>query len=111
MHLSDCLRHNVGGGPGCLEIEAARNAVDVKHFAYKIKRWTGTALKGIGVDGRKGDASASDEFVLEGGTTGNLILVVGEHVDQAVELFPVQATPRGTLTAAERFLRQIIPKA
>ena len=111
MHLSDCLRHDVGGGPCCLKIEAARNAVDVKHFACKIKSWTGAALKGIGVDGRKGDASASDEFVLEGGATGNLILVVGKHVDQPVELFPVQATPRGTLTAAEHFLRQIIPKA
>ena len=94
-----------------MEIEAARNAVDVKHFACKIKRWTGTALKGIGVDGRKGDASASDEFVLEGGATGNLILVVGEHVDQTVEFFLVQAAPRGTLTTVERFLRQIFPKA
>ena len=64
-----------------MEVEAARNAIDVKYFACEIKSWTGAALKGIGVDGRKGDASAGDEFVLEGGTAGNLVLVVGEHVD------------------------------
>ena len=51
-------------GPCCLEIEAARDAVNVQQFASEKKSWTNSALHGLEADFAEANAAAGDEFVL-----------------------------------------------
>ena len=37
MVRGDGLGNGIGGGPGCLEIEASRDAIDVEHLASEIE--------------------------------------------------------------------------
>ena len=44
------LCYGVGSGPGGLEVEASRDAVDVEHFASEVEVGHVTTLKGRWID-------------------------------------------------------------
>lgn len=49
-HSSLHHRGNIAGAPGCLQIEAAGETVDIEHFTGKIETRTNFAFKGTHID-------------------------------------------------------------
>ena len=89
----DGFGDGVGGAPGGLEVEAARDAIDIEDLSCEIDVGEVFAFEGVGIDSREIDAATGDEFVLEGGTACNLVGIVAEGVDQTVQFFLAQVLP------------------
>ena len=70
-----------------MEVEAARDAVDIEELTGEVEVGAVATLKGRGVDAAEGDAAAGDELVLEGGAGGDGVGVGGEEGDEAREGF------------------------
>ena len=59
---------HIPGAPGCLEVEAAGNGVNIKDFAGEEQSWYGLASEGFDVDAFKAHTSAGyDICKLSGG--------------------------------------------
>ena len=58
--------YGVGRCPGSLEVEAARDTVNVEHFAGKIKLGDVKAFQRCWIDGTERETAAGDELILEG---------------------------------------------
>lgn len=58
------LAGDIAGGPGGLEIEPAREPVDVEQFAGGVEAWDEAAFHGAEVDLGEADTAAGDEFIL-----------------------------------------------
>ena len=63
--FSYMLSHHISRGPGCLQIEATGDGIDVEHFAGKEEVWAYLALQGMQVDVAEADAAAGNKLLLE----------------------------------------------
>ena len=88
------MGHGKGRGPRSLEIEASRNSVNVEHLTSKVKARTSAALQCIGVDGRKGNASTSDELIMVGSASAGGIAIGCEHINESAQFLLIQASQR-----------------
>ena len=85
--MSDAPCHRIGCCPGGLEVETAGDAVDVEDFACEIEMGNMTAFEGGEVDGLERHPATGDELVLERRTTGYLINIILQDVNQSVNVF------------------------
>ena len=69
-----------------------------------------TAFEGREVDGLQGHTATGDKFVLERRTTGNLIFVIQEDIDQTVDVLLVQFRPTYGSPLPQSLLQQIRPQ-
>ena len=86
----DAFCHSVCGGPCSLKVEAARDAVDVKHFASIEEMGRPFRFEGLFIDAVEGDSSTSDKLIFVGTATCDLVSVVGEQVGKSVDAFFTQ---------------------
>ena len=70
----------------------------------------GATLERGWIDGGQRYATTGDELVLKGRATGNLVGVVDEGVGESVELFLVEAAPRGMGPAGKGSFCEIGPQ-
>ena len=82
--FSYVLSHYISRGPGCLQIEAAGDGIDVEHFAGKEEVRAHLALQGMQVDVVEADTAAGNKLFFEGSLAVHLIEVVGEGFYQQV---------------------------
>lgn len=101
--------HSVGGGPGGLEVESARHAIDVEHFAGIEKARGCLGLQRGLVHGVERYAATGDELVLIGTAAGYLVAVVGEQIDQAVDAFLAYLAATAPLQLG--FVQKVGPQA
>lgn len=83
----------MSGGPCCLKIEAAGDAVDIENFACKVEPGLGLALHRLEIEVFQMDAAAGDEFVLVGALAGDLKFSCGELVNEFLGLFLGEVGP------------------
>ena len=62
------------GGPGGLEIEATRDAVQVDALSGEMESGNGSAFHAAEVDGLAADATAGHNLILVGGFADGLML-------------------------------------
>ena len=104
------LGNSIGCGPSGLEIEAASDAVDIKYLASEIEVWHYPALECCRIDTLKGNTPTGNKFVLEGGSSGNMIIVITQHIHQSVNILSVEFIPSHLRPTRERFLQQVTSK-
>lgn len=61
--LGDGFPCKLPGGPGCLEIEASSNAVDIEDFPCKMEVWDDAAFHGLEIDFVRCDSTTGHKFV------------------------------------------------
>ena len=84
------LSHHISRGPGCLQIEAAGDGINVEHFAGKEEVRAYLALQGMQVDVAEADTAAGNKLLLEGSLAVYLIEVVGEgFISRLQPFFPI----------------------
>ena len=91
--MSDAPCHRIGCCPGGLEVETAGDAVDVEDFASEIEMWHMTAFEGGEVDGLQRHAATGDKLIFEGRTAGNIIDIILQDINKAVNVFLVYLCP------------------
>lgn len=78
----DVLPHNIAHAPRGLQIEAARDGIDVKHLAGKEEVRTHFALERVLVDRRQRHATTGHKLVTKAPLAVDDMLVVGERLHQ-----------------------------
>ena len=93
MVPGNSLCHDISCSPGCLEVKAARDTIDIEDLSCKEDAGEVFAFQGVGIDSRETDTPAGDKLILESCTTGYLIVVVAETVRQAVQVLLCEMLP------------------
>ena len=106
--ILNCLCYSISSCPCCLKVETSCHSINIKYLTCKVEIRNCLAFEGVLVNSVKAYASAGDKLVLEGTTPCNLIPVVEENVNQAVDVLLTQFTPAALLA---EFRYEIVPKA
>ena len=89
----DVLPHNIAHAPRGLQIEAARDGIDVKHLAGKEEVRTHFALERVLVNRRQRHATTGHELVAEASLAVDDMLIVSERLHQSAYAFLTKLAP------------------
>ena len=89
----DGPRHGVCRGPCGLKVKSSGHAVDVEHFACKVKSGAGLAFQRLPLHRFEAHPSARDELFAERTLAVYVVAVVAQRVGQFAKPFVPQLVP------------------